>query len=131
MSSIQDDPCIVVDFRRNSIRIFKRILRELEYPKYVCLLVNPIERTVAVQVSDHLDSRTHRVPNSIIGSRQCYEIHSRSLLLMLLTCSGWDENSAYRMYATACLDRQFVVFKMDDSVRLADDPLTILRERSV
>ena len=54
-----NNACIVVDFRKSRIRIFKRTLQELLYPKYVRLLVNPNEKTVAVQVTDSADTRAH------------------------------------------------------------------------
>lgn len=113
-----NDACIVVDFRKSRIRIFKRTLLELQNPKYVRLLVNPNEKTVAVQVTDFTDTRAHRVPNIGIESVRCYEIYSRSLLSELSDCGDWDQSHSYKIHASACLDQQCVVFKMDQAVRL-------------
>lgn len=113
-----NNACIVVDFRKSRIRIFKQTLQELLYPKYVRLLVNPNEKTVAVQVTDSADTRAHRIPNIGIKSMRCYEIYSRSLLNELSDCGAWNSNNTYKIHASVCLNQQCVIFKMDQAVLL-------------
>lgn len=113
-------PCILVDYRKNRIRIHKNTLRLLGQPKYVRLLVNPLEPSVAVQLSDASDPRAHRVPSEVYAGRSSYEIYNQTFIQQLSRCSHWDFNTTYRMYASACLDGQFLIFRISDSVQLND-----------
>ena len=47
-----DQPAIMFDFKKSRIRIHKNTLRALNNPAYVLLLINPIDRLIAVQAND-------------------------------------------------------------------------------
>ncbi len=91
-----DTPAILFDLKKNRIRIHQNTLKALNNPDYVLLLINPIERLVAVQASNGTDARAHRVSNKMFPN-QCFEIYSASLLQQLRLCSQWDKRHNYRI----------------------------------
>ena len=74
-----DQPAIMFDFKKSRIRIHKNTLRALNNPAYVLLLINPVDRLIAVQANDGTDARAHRV--GIRASKKSYEIYSMALLI--------------------------------------------------
>lgn len=121
-------PSIVVDYRKNRIRIHKNALHELGNPKFVQLLVNPKERSLAVQNCQASDPTAHRIPASIYAGKVCCEIYSRSLMQQLLFCSNWSNDSVYRMYASAFIDKQLLVFRIDDSIAIDSSGFDVVTE---
>lgn len=128
MSQPSIAPSIVVDYRKNRIRIHKNTLHELGNPAFVQLLVNPKERSLAVQNCQASDPTAHRIPPSIYDGKVCCEIYSRSLMQQLLFCSDWSNDSVYRMYASAFIDKHFLVFRIDDSIAIDASCLDISSE---
>ena len=118
MSQSSIAPSIVVDYRKNRIRIHKNTLHELGNPTFVQLLVNPKERSLAVQNCQASDPTAHRIPSSIYEGKASCEIYSRSLMQQLLYCSDWSNDSVYRMYASAFIDKHSLVFRIDDSIAI-------------
>lgn len=121
-------PSIVVDYRKNRIRIHKAALHELGNPQFVQLLVNPAERSLAVQNCQASDPTAHRIPASIYTGKVCCEIYSRSLMQQLLFCSDWSNDSVYRMYASAFIDKQLLVFRIDDSIVIDSSGFDVVTE---
>ena len=61
-------PTITLAFPDNRIRINMSSLRALQYPHYVRLLINPVQKTIALQISDRDDPRCHRIMKKILMS---------------------------------------------------------------
>ena len=119
MTNLIDRPYIVADFTRNRIRITRQTLRSLGQPDFIRLLINPENRTLAIEVCDHNEPRGHRVPDYIINSSNCYEITSKPLLEKLLYHTKWDPRGKYKMFATALADKQLILFNFDEAYRTA------------
>ena len=116
-------PSIVIDFRKNRIRIHQTTLNMLDDPKFIRLLVNPVDRIVALQISDHTDTRAHRVAGKMFEKRHYYELYSRALLQKLLLCSEWDAQSSYKMDGAASAQEGIAIFRIDDSICLTNEKL--------
>lgn len=71
---------ILVDMKKSRIRIRKSMLHQLGDPEFIQLLVNPIDRMVAIRAVDRETSKdqTHWIGKKLrnCGSRGCIEIHS-------------------------------------------------------
>ncbi len=91
-----DQPAIMFDFKKSRIRIHKNTLHALNNPAYVLLLINPIDRLIAVQANDGTDARAHRV-GMRASKNKSFEIYSMALLDKLRLCSEWDEKQSYRI----------------------------------
>lgn len=94
---------------------FIKTLRALNNPAYVLLLINPIDRLIAVQANDGTDARAHRV--GIRASKKSYEIYSMALLNKLRLCSEWDEKQSYRIIGNHIDELDLVQFKICDSFK--------------
>ena len=111
-----DQPAIMFDFKKSRIRIHKNTLRALNNPAYLLLLINPIDRLIAVRANDGTDARAHRV--GIRASKnKSFEIYSMALLDKLRLCSEWDEKQSYRILGNRIEEQDLVQFKICDSFK--------------
>lgn len=106
-----------MDFTKHRIRISRYTLKCLGNPDYVRLLINPETRSLAIEVCDHTESRGHRIPDYVMNSKQSYGIYSATLMEQLLYHTHWDDHCTYKMFATAQVGKQLMVFKFDESFR--------------
>ena len=114
-----DQPAIMFDFKKSRIRIHKNTLRALNNPAYVLLLINPVDRLIAVQANDGTDARAHRV--GIRALKKSYEIYSMALLNKLRLCSEWDEKQSYRINGNLIDELDLVQFKICNSFKFKDN----------
>ena len=111
-----DQPAIMFDFKKSRIRIHKNTLHALDNPAYVLLLINPIDRLIAVKANDGTDARAHRV-GMRASKNKSFEIYSMALLDKLRLCSEWDEKQSYRILGNRIEEQDLVQFKINESVK--------------
>jgi hypothetical protein len=110
-------PAILIDIKKHRIRIHKYTLHAIGEPNNILLLVNPEERTLAIMSCDHSDPRAHHVSNAYALNKKTFELYSTSLIQNLCAvCSGWTNNSSYRMYGDIIQNEGIIRFHMADSV---------------
>ena len=108
-------PVIAIDIKNYRIRIHKNTLHSIGNPKYILLLVNPEEHTIAIICSDRSDPKAHRV-------NKASELYSKSLVSSLLdVCKDWQENKLYHIFGEIIHDKGAVKFNMDESVLVNGD----------
>lgn len=113
-------PTILVDLKKCRIRIHKNTLHSIGDPDHILLLVNPVERTLAVLSSDNSDTRAHKINKVSSSNQKCIELYSQSLVKNLLNlCSYWQENHSYRLYGEIISNEGVAQFHMDKSVLLS------------
>lgn len=99
MSENTGRPAILIDLKKDRIRIYKRTLHAIGDPEYILLLVNPEDRTIVILRSDRDDQRAFRLPQARFADKQCFELHSKALVQNLRgMCEEWIENYSYRIY---------------------------------
>ena len=107
---------ILIDLKKDRIRIYKKTLHSIGDPEYILLLVNPEERTLAILRSDRFDLRSHRIPLSRLKDRQCIELYSKTLVKDLFDmCAVWQENNLYRMYGDIIKKEGIAQFYINES----------------
>lgn len=111
-----DQPAIMFDFKKSRIRIHKNTLHALDNPAYVLLLINPIDRLIAVKANDGTDARAHRV-GMRASKNKSFEIYSMALLDKLRLCSEWDEKQSYRILGNHIEEQDLVQFKINESLK--------------
>ena len=111
-----DQPAIMFDFKKSRIRIHKNTLHALDNPAYVLLLINPIDRVIAVKANDGTDARAHRV-GMRASKNKSFEIYSMALLDKLRLCSEWDEKQSYRILGNHIEEQDLVQFKINESLK--------------
>ena len=114
-------PSILIDIKKNRIRIHKKTIHALGDPKYVLLLVNPKEATVGVLCSGR-ERNAHRIPQATMDSKQCYEIYSTTLMHALReVCPNFHGSDSYRMFGEILPEKGIAVFTMSNAVLRGDE----------
>jgi hypothetical protein len=110
-------PIIFVDLKKCRIRIHKHTLHSIGDPKYILLLVNPEERTLAIIRSDRTDPRAHYVAVSFIKNNKTFELYSQFLVKSLKDiCIDWQDGKSYRLYGEIISNDGIARFHMSDAV---------------
>lgn len=119
MMNNNNKPVLSIDFKKARIRIHKKTLHLLGDPEYVHLLINPLNRTLAIKCADPKDHLAHRITENDLLSKQCYELHSRELIRSLQTLyyDSKDKRS-YRIPGYLITEENMALFKMKDSAPL-------------
>lgn len=112
-------PVLSIDFKKGRIRIHKKTLHLLGDPEYVQLLINPLNRTLAIKCADSKDPLAHRVTETDLTSKQCYELHSRELIRSLQSLHyNSEDKRSYRIPGYLIAKENMALFKMRDSAPL-------------
>lgn len=112
-----NDLIIVVDLRRDRIRIHKKTLHALGDPSYVSLIINPDEYSLCIQCSSANDKTAHHMQQRFMNSKTSYELHSKSLVQAFLDlCPEWDSNMKYKLVGAAIPSEKMIKFSMKDAV---------------
>ena len=107
-------PSIVVDMKKNRIRIHKNTLHALGDPGFVMLIINPEEHTLGIKCSMQDEKRAHRVRKSTV-KKDC-ELYSKSLMYALHElCPEWNGKKSYRSEGEIISGEHMAVFSMEDS----------------
>ena len=114
-------PSILIDIKKNRIRIHKKTIHALGDPKYVLLLVNPEGATVGILRSNR-ERNAHRIPQATMDSKQCYEIYSTTLMQALCkVCPNLHDSDSYRMFGEVLPKKGLAVFTMNNAVPIDDE----------
>ena len=112
-----NDLIIVVDLRKDRIRIHKNTLHALGDPSYVSLIINPDEYSLCIQCSSVDDKTAHHMRQRIMNSKSSYELYSKSLVKAFLDlCPEWDSNTKYKLDGVLIPSEKMIKFSMKDAV---------------
>ena len=116
---MMERPSILVDMRKGRIRIHKHTLHALGDPEFVVLIINPEEHTLGIKCSTIDDKLAHRVRQSTLKSKVCYELYSKSLMAALHElCPDWDDKKNYRLNGDVVANEGMAMFPMKDYIVL-------------
>ena len=110
-------PSLLIDMKKNRIRIHKATLHVLGDPDYIQFLVNPENLSLVIRCSVKADSLALHIRWNLIGGKQCCDIYSYFLLKSLrdVNC-GWEENRSYRLYGHLHEKENLAMFSMKDTI---------------
>ena len=115
----QARPSLVIDCKRNRIRVHKKTLHMLGDPKYVQLL-NPETKCIAIRNST--DKRAERIRWETISGKQCCEFYSKYLLQqMKKVLYDFDNHQAYRILGQFVANEELVYFCIEKAVPISYD----------
>jgi hypothetical protein len=112
-----NDTTVTIDLKKARIRIFKTTIHALGDPKHIQLLVNPVNKTVAIRSVEKEVSgdQAHRVK---LVSGDSYEIYSHSFISKLYEIvGGLEPKYSYRMTGTIIPAQRMAVFSMSTLVK--------------
>ena len=111
------DLIILVDMKKNRIRIHKATLHALGTPRYLSLVINPEEFTLGITAGSPEDKTAHRIRANVLTTKECCELYSSSLIEALLSlCPEWHNYGKYRMTGTLIPEANMVCFDMRSAV---------------
>ncbi len=106
-------PSIVIDMKKNRIRIHQKTLHALGDPGFVMLIINPGEHTLGIKCSMQDEKRAHRVRKSTV-KKEC-ELYSKPLMSALHElCPDWDGRKCYRIEGEIVAGENVAVFSLED-----------------
>lgn len=110
-------PSLLIDLKKNRIRIHKATLHLLGDPDYIQFLVNPDSLSLVIRCSIKSDALAQHIRWSQIEGKQCCEFYSYFLLKSLrdVNC-GWEENRSYRLYGKLHEKENLAMFSMKDPI---------------
>ena len=110
-------PTLVIDLKRNRIRIHKKTLHILGDPDYVQILVNPESSSIAIRNCSANDFRSERIKWQKISGKQCCEFYSKVLIKCLRgVCFDWKDDRSYKIDGNLIASEQLVLFSMTNAV---------------
>ena len=120
MSSSQSQehrPTLLIDLKKNRIRIHKATLHLLGDPDYIQFLVNPDSLSLAIRRSIKGDSLAHHIRWNMLGGKQCCDFYSYFLLKSLRDVNyEWKPNRSYRLYGRLNEKENLALFSMKESI---------------
>ena len=110
-------PSVVIDLRKNLIRIHKQTLHLLGDPDFVQILVNPENHTIAIRSSSPTDYRSQRIRWKTIAGKQSCELYSKYLVESLQDAFRYlDHRQAYRITGRIFKQYNLAHFDIKESV---------------
>ena len=106
---------MAVDTKKYGIRIHKVLFRRLGEPRYIQLLVNPVDGIVAIQTVEKEMSggQTHRIIEKRMQSESSYEIYSRLFIQKLRELEpNIEEGCSYRLSGSIIPPLKTAVFSL-------------------
>lgn len=118
-SSPSQLPSLVIDLKKNRIRIHKKTLHLLDNPDYIQILVNPSTATIALRHCSAKDYRAERIKWSVVSTKQCCEFYSKYLIKSLRgVFFAWEDDRCYHIDGQLIETERLAKFCMSDSVLL-------------
>lgn len=92
-----ENTVITIDPKKNRIRFYRTLLKQLENPRYIQLLVDPNRKIIAVTECEKSSISAIKI-NGDIDKENCYEIHSQEFIYKLFELMKiTDRQASYRL----------------------------------
>lgn len=111
-------PTILIDFKKNRIRIHQCTMQWMKNPECFRFLVNPEKHIIALQTCDISDLWAHR-SHVKQGAGQSLEIYSHALLQQLSHCSQWEAGKIYKLTGFQIPQDGTIFFQMEDAITIS------------
>ncbi|MBR2883597.1 MAG: hypothetical protein IKB93_02285 [Clostridia bacterium] len=104
---------ISVDLKKYRLRIHRNTLNALSVPKYVQLMINPEEMSLAICGTDKALAESHKVSLSQLNAEISYELYSKKLMTELCAIvPNLDKGKSYRLYGRKIAGEKVALFPM-------------------
>lgn len=104
---------ITIDMKKYRLRVHKDMLHLLGDPPYIQLLVNPVDKLVAIRAMERgtRDNAVHKVNVSQLLSDFSIELYSRKFIIQLCKMAGiQDVCPLYHMNGNVLMAQKVAVF---------------------
>jgi hypothetical protein len=108
----QGNVALTLDLKKQRMRIHKETLRQLGYPDYVQLLVNPEQKTIILRACEESACQAHKV---ILEKNVDCELYSKEVLRRLKTVdSNLKGDTSFLIAGKTDPSRRLAIFRMED-----------------
>lgn len=115
-------PTICLDLKQYRIRIYKSTLKELNNPKTINIIVNPISKIIGLHNCPDDDPFAIKIYPSQLMPDNCCEIHSNSLLSKLyILCPNLQLGKSYRVYGYKVMNTAFIYFNLESAEQIDEE----------
>ena len=105
---------ISIDIRKYRIRIHRSTLNQLGPPKYIQLLINPINGIIAIQGLEKRCKEAHAVSFERLKTDNSYELYSQELITILMSLlPETDSGCTYRLTGEVHIDERTALFPLN------------------
>lgn len=114
MSEYRVAPTIVIDLRRDIIRIHRTTIHAMGNPDYIMLLVNPQKLILGIVQCASTDKRAHHIPYERLNQHNAsFELYSKLLVGNLKhICPAWQSVARCRLYGEIHPNDHAAFFRM-------------------
>lgn len=122
-------PVMLIDFKRDRIRVHKNTLHLMGDPDYIQFLINPESQTLAIRISDSKDTLAHKVRWSLVSNGRCCEFYSKHLVYTIRNCFyPMIEQRAYRFYGEMIESVPIAYFSLAKPIPLEHSHTQLVKE---
>lgn len=122
-------PVMLIDFKRDRIRVHKNTLHLMGDPDYIQFLINPESQTLAIRISDSKDTLAHKVRWSLVSNGRCCEFYSKHLVYTIRNCFyPMIEQRAYRFYGEMIESEPIAYFSLAKPIPLEHSHTQLVKE---
>lgn len=109
-----NQPTMLIDLKRNRIRIHRHTLHLLGEPEYIQFLINPEKNAIAIKSCAQNDYRSERIRWTTMGTHHSCEFYSKFLVNELKKISAqWQPGEKYHFYGKYLEKENLVLFYMN------------------
>ena len=108
----QTNVALTLDLKKQRMRIHKETLRQVGYPDYVQLLVNPEQKTIVMRACEESACQAHKV---ILEKNVDCELYSKEFLRRLKTVdSNLKGDTSFLIAGKTDPSRRLAIFRLKD-----------------
>ena len=119
-----ENTIITLDPKKHRIRFYRTLLKQLDNPKYIDLLVDSTSKILAVCEGDENSKSSIKI-NGNIDKNYCYEVQSQYFIKELFSLMKWeDTNSSYRLVGILNANEKTAFFPLANAVKIDNEDFT-------
>lgn len=120
-NSKNENIAISLDWKKCRIRVFKETLYQIGQPDYICLLVNPKTRMIAVQQTTKDTTFSQKVNWVLLKKDRSMELYSAAFVSRIFNLNeNWDDRHSYRIRGKVNKELNIAEFCINDAVAVID-----------
>lgn len=107
---------ISINYRADTVRIYKKVLSALGNPKYLQFLINPEAKILYMRGAGTSGVNCLEVPSDEFLKRNCCVLHGKSFIKKLSNLAGWSLKTRYVVKGTLETSHNTIVFDLSEAV---------------
>ena len=107
-----DNIYISIYLYQDTIHIFKSVIKALNNPKYIRLLIHETGNSLLLESYDKKSLTSFKTPDRLNDDKSNMRIYSKKLCDILTELMGWNKNQTYRIPGIVLKNKGNVIFDL-------------------